>query len=150
MLYYLFDWLDKALDFPGAGVFQYISFRAAASMVTSLIIMLLLGKPFIRWMKNKMGMMDEVRTELGLEGASRKAQTPTMGGLLILTAIIVPTLLFLATFLVTLCALHLSDGWVALITLAVVALYALLLYLRRQHLQQRFTMTLTPNRPLAD
>ena len=94
MLYYLFDWLDKALDFPGAGVFQYISFRAAASMVTSLIIMLLLGKPFIRWMKNKMGMMDEVRTELGLEGASRKAQTPTMGGLLILTAIIVPTLLF--------------------------------------------------------
>ena len=48
MLYYLFDWLDKALDFPGAGVFQYISFRAAASMVTSLIIMLLLGKPFIR------------------------------------------------------------------------------------------------------
>ena len=65
-------------------------------------------------------------------------------------AYIVPTLLFLATFLVTLCALHLSDGWVALITLAVVALYALLLYLRRQHLQQRFTMTLTPNRPLAD
>ena len=65
-------------------------------------------------------------------------------------AYIVPTLLFLATFLVTLCALHLSDGWVALITLAVVALYALLLYLRRQHIQQRFTMTLTPNRPLAD
>lgn len=94
MLYYLFDWLDRAFDFPGAGVFQYISFRAAASMVTSLIIMLLLGKPFIKWMKNKMGMMDEVRTELGLEGASRKAQTPTMGGLLILAAIIIPTLLF--------------------------------------------------------
>lgn len=94
MLYYLFDWLDKAFDFPGAGVFQYISFRAAASMVTSLLIMLLLGKPFIKWMKNKMGMMDEVRTELGLEGAVRKAQTPTMGGLLILAAIIIPTLLF--------------------------------------------------------
>ncbi|MBO4730643.1 MAG: phospho-N-acetylmuramoyl-pentapeptide-transferase [Bacteroidaceae bacterium] len=94
MLYYLFDWLDRAFDFPGAGVFQYISFRSAASMVTSLIIMLLLGKPFIKWMKNKMGMMDEVRTELGLEGASRKAQTPTMGGLLILAAIIIPTLLF--------------------------------------------------------
>ena len=94
MLYYLFDWLDRAFDFPGAGVFQYISFRAAASMITSLIIMLLLGKPFIRWMKNRMGMMDEVRTELGLEGAARKAQTPTMGGLLILAAIIIPTLLF--------------------------------------------------------
>ena len=75
-------------------MFQYISFRAAASMVTSLIIMLLLGKPFIKWLKNKMGMMDEVRTELGLEGAARKAQTPTMGGLLILAAIIIPTLLF--------------------------------------------------------
>ena len=94
MLYYLFDWLDKAFDFPGAGVFQYISFRSAASLVTSLIIMLLLGKPFIRWMKTRMGMMDEVRTELGLEGAQRKSQTPTMGGLLILAAIIVPTLLF--------------------------------------------------------
>ena len=94
MLYYLFDWLDKTLDFPGAGVFQYISFRSAASMVTSLLIMLLLGKPFIRWMQNKLGMMDEVRTELGLEGAVRKSQTPTMGGLLILAAIVVPTLLF--------------------------------------------------------
>ena len=94
MLYYLFDWLDKALDFPGAGVFQYISFRAAASMITSLLIMLLLGKPFVRWMKNKLGIMDEVRTELGLEGAERKGKTPTMGGLLILASIIVPTLLF--------------------------------------------------------
>lgn len=94
MLYYLFDWLDKTMNLPGAGVFQYISFRSAASMVTSLLIMLLLGRPFIRWMQNKLGVMDEVRTELGLEGAARKAQTPTMGGLLILTAIIVPTLLF--------------------------------------------------------
>lgn len=94
MLYYLFDWLDKVVEMPGAGVFQYISFRAAASMVTSLLIMLLLGRSFIRWMKNKMGMMDEVRTELGLEGAARKANTPTMGGLLILAAIVIPTLLF--------------------------------------------------------
>ncbi len=94
MLYYLFDWLDKSLEVPGAGVFQYISFRSAASMVTSLLIMLLFGRPFIRWMKNKMGMTDEVRTELGLEGAALKAQTPTMGGLLILAAIIIPTLLF--------------------------------------------------------
>lgn len=94
MLYYLFDWLDRAFDLPGAGVFQYISFRAAASIVTSLFIMLVLGKPFIKWMKNKLGMMDEVRSELGLEGAEQKAKTPTMGGVLILTAIIVPTLLF--------------------------------------------------------
>lgn len=94
MLYYLFDWMDKVLDVPGAGAFQYISTRAAASMVTSLLIMLLCGKPFIKWMKTKLGMMDEVRTELGLEGAEQKAKTPTMGGLLILAAIIIPTLLF--------------------------------------------------------
>ncbi|MBR1850865.1 MAG: phospho-N-acetylmuramoyl-pentapeptide-transferase [Bacteroidales bacterium] len=94
MLYYLFDWLDKALDIPGAGVFQYISFRAAASAVTSLIIMLVFGKPFIKWIGNRLGMHDTVRTELGLEGATRKSKTPTMGGLLILAAIIIPTLLF--------------------------------------------------------
>ena len=94
MLYYLFDWLDRTMDFPGAGVFQYISFRAGASIVTSLLIMLFCGKPFIRWMQNKLGMMDEVRTELGLEGAEQKAKTPTMGGLLIIAAIIIPTLLF--------------------------------------------------------
>ena len=52
MLYYLFEWFDKGLDIPGTGVLQYISVRAAASMVTSLLIMLVFGKPFIRWMKN--------------------------------------------------------------------------------------------------
>ena len=93
MLYYLFHWLHES-GVPGAGVFEYISFRSGASIVTALFIMLFLGKPFIRWMKNKLGMMDEVRTELGLEGAARKSQTPTMGGLLILAAIIIPTLLF--------------------------------------------------------
>lgn len=94
MLYYLFHWMHESLGIPGTGVFEYISFRSGASIVTALFIMLFLGKPFIRWMKNKMGMMDEVRTELGLEGAARKSQTPTMGGLLILAAIIIPTLLF--------------------------------------------------------
>ena len=86
--------MHESLHFPGAGVFEYISFRAGASMVTALFILLFFGKPFIRWMKNKLGMMDEVRTELGLEGAVRKSQTPTMGGMLILAAILIPTLLF--------------------------------------------------------
>ena len=94
MLYYLFHWLHESLNVPGMGVFEYISFRSGASIVTALFIMLVLGKPFIKWMKNKLGMMDEVRSELGLEGAEQKAKTPTMGGLLILTAVIVPTLLF--------------------------------------------------------
>ena len=94
MLYYLFHWLHESLHVPGTGVFEYISFRSGASIVTALFIMLVLGKPFIKWLKNKLGMMDEVRAELGLEGAEQKAKTPTMGGLLILAAIIVPTLLF--------------------------------------------------------
>lgn len=92
MLYYLFNWLDKAFDFPGAGVFQYISFRAAMSVITSLIIMLILGKPFIKWLKKKQ--IGETVRNLGLEGQKEKEGTPTMGGLLILAAIIIPTLLF--------------------------------------------------------
>lgn len=94
MLYYLFDWLDRAYNFPGAGVFQYISFRSACCFISSLLIMLLCGKPFIRWIGNKLHMNDVVRTELGLEGANQKSHTPTMGGLLIIAAIVVPTLLF--------------------------------------------------------
>lgn len=94
MLYYLFDWLDRAYNVPGAGLFQYISFRAACCFISSLLIMLLCGKPFIRWIGNRLHMNDVVRTELGLEGANQKSQTPTMGGLLIIAAIVVPTLLF--------------------------------------------------------
>lgn len=92
MLYYLFDWLDKAFDFPGAGVFQYISFRASFSAITSLVIMLILGKPFIRFIQRKQ--IGETVRHLGLEGQNEKAGTPTMGGLLILSAIIIPTILF--------------------------------------------------------
>ena len=94
MLYYLFDWLDRAYNVPGEGLFQYISFRAACCFISSLLIMLLCGKPFIRWIGNRLHMNDVVRTELGLEGANQKSQTPTMGGLLIIAAIVVPTLLF--------------------------------------------------------
>lgn len=94
MLYYLFDWLDKAYNVPGASVFHYISFRSACCFVSSLLIMLLCGKPFIRWIGNKLHMNDVVRTELGLEGAAKKSQTPTMGGLLIIAAIVIPTILF--------------------------------------------------------
>lgn len=91
MLYYLFDWFHT-LDLPGAGVFQYISFRAAFSAITSLVIMLLFGKRFIRFIRRKQ--IGETVRELGLEGQNEKAGTPTMGGLLILAAIVIPTLLF--------------------------------------------------------
>ena len=92
MFYYLFSWLHKAFDFPGAGVFQYISFRAAMAVITSLVISLVFGKRIINFIRNKQ--IGETIRDLGLDGEKQKAGTPTMGGLIILAAIIIPTLLF--------------------------------------------------------
>lgn len=92
MLYYLFTFLDKAYDIPGAGVFQYISFRAALAVITSLTISLLFGKSLINLLKKKQ--VGETVRDLGLSGQKEKQGTPTMGGLIILGAIIIPTLLF--------------------------------------------------------
>ena len=91
MFYYLFDYLDK-LDFPGAGVFQYFSFRASMAVITSLFISLFIGKKIIRKLEIKQ-VGEEIR-DLGLEGQIQKKGTPTMGGLIILASIIIPTLLF--------------------------------------------------------
>ena len=92
MLYYLFDWLDKVFDIPGAGVFQYISFRAAMAVITSLIITIVFGKPIIKYLSKKQ--IGETVRDLGLEGQKQKEGTPTMGGIIILAAILIPTLLF--------------------------------------------------------
>ncbi|HNW88311.1 MAG TPA: phospho-N-acetylmuramoyl-pentapeptide-transferase [Bacteroidales bacterium] len=92
MLYYLFDYLDKQFDFPGAGVFQYISFRAAMSIITSLFISLIIGKRVIRYLQKKQ--VGETVRDLGLQGQIEKQGTPTMGGIIILCAILIPTLLF--------------------------------------------------------
>jgi len=92
MLYYLFDLLDKTYDFPGAGMFQYISFRAALAIITSLTISLLFGKSLINYLNNKQ--VGETVRDLGLDGQKEKQGTPTMGGLIILAAIVIPTLLF--------------------------------------------------------
>lgn len=91
MFYYLFDYLDK-LDFPGAGVFQYISFRSAMAIITSLIISMIFGKRIIRFLQKKQ--IGETIRDLGLEGQLQKKGTPTMGGIIILTAILIPVLLF--------------------------------------------------------
>lgn len=91
MLYYLFQYLDK-LDVPGAGVFQYISFRSAMAVITSLAISTIYGKKIIRMLQRKQ--IGETIRDLGLEGQMQKKGTPTMGGLIILLSIIVPTLLF--------------------------------------------------------
>jgi phospho-N-acetylmuramoyl-pentapeptide-transferase len=92
MFYYLFTYLDETFNIPGAGVFQYISFRAAAAVITSLIISLLFGKRLINLLIRKQ--VGETIRDLGLEGQSEKRGTPTMGGLIILGAILVPALLF--------------------------------------------------------
>lgn len=92
MLYYLFEYLQSVYDFPGAGLFQYISFRAAMAVITSLLVSLVFGGKIIRFIQRKQ-IGEEVRT-LGLAGEESKKGTPTMGGLIILGAILIPTLLF--------------------------------------------------------
>ena len=92
MLYYLFEYLQSAYDFPGAGLFQYISFRAAMAIITSLLVSLVFGGKIINMIRNKQ-IGEQVR-KLGLAGEESKKGTPTMGGLIILAAILIPTLLF--------------------------------------------------------
>ena len=91
MLYYLFDYLEK-FDVPGAGLFQYISFRSAMTVITSLIISLFTGKRIIRFLQQKQ--IGETIRDLGLEGQMSKKGTPTMGGLIILASILIPVILF--------------------------------------------------------
>jgi phospho-N-acetylmuramoyl-pentapeptide-transferase len=92
MLYYLFSYLDSAFDLPGAGMFNYISFRAALAVITSLIISMVFGKRIIQFLKRKQ--VGETVRDLGLDGQIQKQGTPTMGGIIILSAMIIPTLLF--------------------------------------------------------
>jgi phospho-N-acetylmuramoyl-pentapeptide-transferase len=91
MLYYLFDYIDKQFDFPGAGLFQYISFRAGVAAVLSLLITITFGNKLISFLRRKQ--VGEAIRDLGLEGQMQKKGTPTMGGLIIIAAILVPTLL---------------------------------------------------------
>ena len=91
MLYYLFEYLNS-IDVPGAGVFRYISFRTAMSVFTSLIISMFFGKYIIMFLQKQQ--VGEIVRDLGLEGQIQKQGTPTMGGLMILAAIIIPTVLF--------------------------------------------------------
>ncbi|HIB77778.1 MAG TPA: phospho-N-acetylmuramoyl-pentapeptide-transferase [Flavobacteriales bacterium] len=92
MLYHLFTYLDTAYDLPGAGLFKYVTFRAAMSLITSLFIGISFGKTIIEWLQLKQ--VGEIVRDLGLQGQIEKKGTPTMGGIIILTAILVPTLLF--------------------------------------------------------
>jgi phospho-N-acetylmuramoyl-pentapeptide-transferase len=109
MLYYLFTYLDRAFDFPGAGLFNYISFRAAFALITSLLITLIFGKRIIEFIRKKQ--IGETIRELGLEGQTKKAGTPTMGGLIIIAGILIPTLLFAKVFNVYIMLMIISTVW---------------------------------------
>ncbi|MFN4973323.1 MAG: phospho-N-acetylmuramoyl-pentapeptide-transferase [Bacteroidota bacterium] len=113
MLYYLFNYLDKQLDIPGTGAFQYLSFRAALAIILSLVITMVFGKTLIGWLRN-LQVAETVRN-LGLEGEKQKQGTPTMGGLIILAAILIPTLLFARIENVYILLMVVSTIWLGFI-----------------------------------
>lgn len=116
MLYYLFRFLDQQFDFPGAGLFNYISFRAAAAVILSLLISLVYGDRLIAFLRQKQ--IGETIRELGLEGEQSKKGTPTMGGLIILGAILLPTLLFARLDNIYIILMLLTTVWLGLIGFA--------------------------------
>ena len=92
MLYHFFNYINQNFDFPGSGLFEFISFRAGMAVITSLVITLVFGSRLIKFLQRKQ--VGESIRDLGLEGQMVKAGTPTMGGVIILAGIIVPTMLF--------------------------------------------------------
>lgn len=112
MLYYLFSWLDQ-LNVPGAGLFHYISFRASLALITSLIVSIVIGKRIIaRLRKQQIG---ETVRDLGLAGQLEKSGTPTMGGLIILAAILIPTLLFAKLQNIYVITMLIATVWLGII-----------------------------------
>jgi phospho-N-acetylmuramoyl-pentapeptide-transferase len=112
MLYYLFDYLDK-FNFPGAGLFDFISFRAALALISSLIISILFGKRIINLLRRQQ--IGETVRDLGLAGQLEKSGTPTMGGLIILGAILIPTLLFAKLHNIYVITMLLATVWLGII-----------------------------------
>ena len=93
MLYHLFDWITnkQGIHFPGSGLFQFITFRVMLALILSLVITTVFGKKLIRFLRNRQ--LGESVRDLGLEGEKEKKGTPTMGGIIIILAIVIPTLL---------------------------------------------------------
>jgi len=92
MLYHFAQYLSKYFDIPGIGVFQYLSFRSSMAIIFALIVALLFGVKIIRFLQRKQ-IGEEIRN-LGLQGQLEKKGTPTMGGIIILTSVLIPILLF--------------------------------------------------------
>ena len=113
MLYYLFQYLDRAFDFPGARVFQYISFRALGAVITSLMIAAIFGRRISDQLR-KLQIGESIR-DLGLEGQMQKRGTPTMGGFIIMASLLIPVLLFAKLTNVYIILLLVSAIWTCLI-----------------------------------
>jgi len=112
MIYHLFAYLDQ-FDFPGAGMFQYLSSRAAFTVITSLVISMIVGKRIIGLLQRKQ--IGESIRDLGLEGQSQKQGTPTMGGIIILASIIIPVLLFADLTNIYIILMLIATIWLGLI-----------------------------------
>jgi len=113
MLYYLFDFLDKQYDLPGAGLFQFITFRASAAVILSIVIATVYGKRIIQFLRRKQ--MGESIRDLGLEGQAEKAGTPTMGGIIIILATVLPVLLFAKLENIYVIMLLITTVWMGII-----------------------------------
>jgi len=112
MIYHLFEYLDQ-FDFPGAGMFQYLSFRASFAVITSLVISMIFGKRIIKMLQRKQ--VGESVRDLGLRGQNEKQGTPTMGGIIILASIIIPVLLFANLTNIYIILMLVATVWMGLI-----------------------------------
>jgi len=113
MLYQLFSWLDKSFDIPGVGIFQFLTFRIAMAILLSLFIATVYGKKMILFLQRKQ--IGESVRELGLAGEQQKKGTPTMGGIIILMSVLIPTLLFANLDKVYIRLMILCTVWLGLI-----------------------------------
>jgi phospho-N-acetylmuramoyl-pentapeptide-transferase len=113
MLYYLFDYLDSQFDVIGAGLFQYISFRSALAFILSLLFSTIYGKRIINYLQFKQ--VGESVRDLGLEGQVEKAGTPTMGGVIIILATLIPVLLLAELDNVYIVILLITTVWMGII-----------------------------------
>ena len=113
MLYYLFDYLEKQYQFPGATLFGYLTFRAAVAMMLSLLISIVYGKRIIRYLQSKQ--LGETIRDLGLEGQAEKAGTPTMGGIIIILATLIPVLLLAELHNIYIILLIVTTLWMGVI-----------------------------------
>jgi phospho-N-acetylmuramoyl-pentapeptide-transferase len=113
MLYHLFEWLDKFYDLPGAGLFRYVSFRAGLAIIMSLVISIYFGRRIVQFLRDLQ--IGETVRDLGLEGQKQKQGTPTMGGVIIIMAIVIPTLLFCRLDNVYILLMLLATSWMGIV-----------------------------------